>query len=353
MPTARFTTISDIKNSLGLVTREFSYRSSSISLFIPSALRYGQIPPRQELVCRIADYLEGDGKTVCLCCDANELSEWLDKLLSMRDFKVVDLAKDRFRKTDGIGDTQTERSGKHDNLRIPILKELYAYSTFFEDTEIVPIVTPHPSAVFLVGGVLGSFISIVPTETRTRILLEANTGAHADATVEVFSLFFNKIPYSIYDFSGTFKWSGRGYRKEINDKMVLISMDPVSGDALVSKIFGWPVLASRVVRCAHDLQIGEAIEIESDPDIPKSDTFKMRRMINDRNALFFPFNYLARFSVAVTSECDKCLECMYVCPNGSISVDDGSISINHMLCVRCFACVDACHKFALEIKRKP
>jgi len=351
MSTAFFTSIKDIKNSLGLVTREFSYRSSDIVLYVPSVLRYKQIPPRPKLIVEIAEFLQEDGKNVNVCLDTNKFGVWLNRLKESKDIQIIDLSKDRFRRTDGIESEDGSRFIDRDNLRIPVLRELYAYSTLFKDVEIIPVVTPHPSALLLVAGVLGSFLSVVPTETRTRILLESKTGMLADAVIEVFSLFYQKIPYCVYDFSQTFKWSGRSKPKDTRIEEVLISKDPVTGDALVSKIFGWPTLVSKAVRIAYDLRIGEAVDIESNLKNMRMDLIEMHRMINDRNAYVFPFNHLHRFSIDVNSDCDKCLECTYVCPNGSIRIDQGEISINRGMCVNCYACVDACPRFALEITR--
>jgi polyferredoxin len=59
-------------------------------------------------------------------------------------------------------------------------------------------------------------------------------------------------------------------------------------------------------------------------------------------ALLAPLNYLSPFRPRLNTErCVSCGRCEAVCPSGINPVTDGT---EHPECVRCYACVDKCHR---------
>ncbi|MCK5744049.1 MAG: 4Fe-4S binding protein [Caldisericia bacterium] len=342
----------EYSNSLEELSGEFS-NFSEVSLFIPSIWKYSQFPPRVEIVNLLINFLLSKGIRARLLYDGLKMKDWIQAVDSEK-IELIDLNNTRYMKTDGIGEKKVQRYGKSDNLRIPILKNIFINSVVMDSSAIIPILTPHPSNVFLMNGVISSFMSIVPTETRTRILLEAGVSKHHDALVELFSLIYKKVLLAVYDFSHFVNWSGSGEVEHIKVDSTLVTTDAVAGDALIYSLFGWPKLIAKNIRTAIDLRLGDGLLDETlitgcRPELPK-----IRRPVSDRTQILFPFSAIVKFLVqAKPDSCTGCMECTYACPNGSITVIDTDVSINHSMCVKCFACVDACPEFVLSIKRRP
>ncbi len=343
--------IDEIQNSLDSLSGEFS-NLSEVRIFIPSIWRFSQFPPRVEVVNEIINYFKSKSINVIVSYDGLKMNDWIKRIDTV-GVELQDFTKTRYLKTDGIGELNVHKYGKQDNLRIPILQNLYINSEISESKAIIPIFCPYPSNVFHLNGCMSSFMSVIPTETRSRILLEAKSGKHHEALVELFSLVYKKILFSVYDFSNLFSWSGNGETEPRKNNSILVTTDSVAGDSMVSTIIKWPKLSIKSIRIASSLGFGDGmldndLWHENKPEIAKID-----HLVSDKNHIFFPVSMITRFKIRVQDNCNGCGECIYACPNGSIIMGNGKPKVSHSMCVKCFACVDSCPEFALWINRSP
>jgi len=197
-------------------------------------------------------------------------------------------------------------------------------------------------------------LSLLPTQTIAKILLESTTSNAGSALAEVYSLLSFKTIGAIYDVSQITDWPGRGKPDKKNFETGIFSSDCVAGDAYISELFGWPSYVSQAVRASMDLGSGEGrlYNVDFDGRLPKGQ-FHIKRVISDKNTIFYPLAMISRYSLKFNREnCASCHLCEHVCPNGSIKVSDGRMRVSGS-CVRCWACVDSCPNFAIEIRRSP
>ena len=62
----------------------------------------------------------------------------------------------------------------------------------------------------------------------------------------------------------------------------------------------------------------------------------------------FPFGFID----VVTSSCDLCLQCAEACPFNALEAREKTLTFNHINCIGCGLCVNACEKGALNLKHE-
>ncbi|HOR46976.1 MAG TPA: 4Fe-4S binding protein [Caldisericia bacterium] len=334
--------------------REYSLKELSSSceflVFVPFWGRHRTEHPNADLVSKISALFRDLGHKVTLAWDHESFPD-----LRVPDgVKGQDLKRDHFIFSKGIGERKVSGPRRWDTSKPAFLQRIAVAECAYEAEAVLPILAPAPSTSFLVSGSITSFLSLLPTQTIAKILLESTTSNVGSALAEVYSLLSFKTIGAVYDASQITDWPGIGKPDRKNFETKIFSSDCVAGDAYISELFGWPSYLPQVVRASIDLGSGEGrlYNVDFDGRLLKG-YFHIRRMVSDKNTVFYPLAMVSRYYLKFNKDnCGFCHLCEHVCPNGSIKFDDGKMKVLGS-CVKCWACADSCPNFAIEIRRSP
>ncbi len=342
-----------LKSSLeAYASRELS-TSSDVFVFVPFYLQSRNLHPEPKTVAGVAAALTGLGHKVTVGYNKTLHPEVGSFLTS--EIKTVDLTRDHYVFAKGIGQAKVTGWRALDKTREPLLSRVAVTESSYEAEGIIPVLSPTPSASFILNGSMTAFLSLLPSQTIGKIMLEAVTNKAGAALSEVYSLFSFKVLGAIYDLGKTLDWqgNGKGHVKE-KDSALVFAEDPVAGDAYICELFGWPSLLPGTIRGAMDLASGNGFlkDVDFEGRLRKG-FLKVKRPITDRNQLFYPLSAAARFRLIFDKAfCNRCFICQNVCPNGSIKLTGDGAEIEKT-CIYCFACVDNCPRYAIMVKRIP
>lgn len=325
----------------------------NVTIFVPFFGQHARYKPALSTIETLVNELLSAGIKPSVCFDAR-IHSYLDDLDDL-DVTLVDLCAKRFVRTFGQNDeAEQERTESEINPSMPVLGHAYINEHLFDIDIIIPVVSAHVSNAFMIGGVLTSFLSAVPTETRTRIFLNSKTKKESAALVEVFAQLRKKIPFAVMDFCHieSFLKIENKQAQRLRDS-ILVASDPVACDSIAARFFGWPLAIPRVIREAIDYRQGDGLLTGYD-EFKNSINVGVKRPITDRNLLVFPLSHLCSYSLKIDSnKCARCLDCVGVCPSGAIRISKNEKVINNRKCIKCFICADLCPCSAISIRRTP
>lgn len=169
---------------------------------------------------------------------------------------------------------------------------------------------------------------------------------------------------TIMDGAVAMEGEGPGAGRCRNLGVVAAGRDGVAVDAVTSKIIGFNPLHILTTADADLRGIGQGrlsqIEILGEPvarleapDFKHSAiaTGLLRRRIPSRLYGAF-YNYLALIPEIVPDRCQRCLECVDICPAGAAREREGKVRLDQTLCIHCMCCHEACRFGAIGIRKR-
>lgn len=344
-----YVSIEEYKSSLKRCLSGELSSSTEILILIPFAGANRLSSPSANVVNAAVDVLLDLGHKVTVAYNPEVLGE--KNGFHHSDISAVDLTNEHYIFSSGVADTKTPTFLMPEKTRPSVLKRIAVAECSYEAEAILPVIAPTPSASFIIAGAVYAFLSVLPTSTISKILLEAVIGRHGVALSEIYSLFSFKTLGAIYDLHNYCNFLGNKCHSK-NSDFIVYSQDCIAGDAYLSELFGWPSLLPSTTRASSQLSAGDPFFRETvfENKLPKG-ALKIKRPVTDRNQLIYPFSLFAKFKISVDkSKCDLCGICQKYCPNGSLDIIGKEIFFTKK-CISCFFCVDCCPKKALTVRR--
>ncbi|MFP4112244.1 MAG: DUF362 domain-containing protein [Candidatus Woesearchaeota archaeon] len=145
---------------------------------------------------------------------------------------------------------------------------------------------------------------------------------------------------------------GPAFGDPVNMGYVISGTDPVSIDALASKMTGHKISCIPLLLWAHKKRLGTAKipEIEILGDKPTRVKFqKHKNYIINMGAK----NKEKSFSYPeINDKCIRCAACLENCPVEAIFMNGNKMKIDYQKCIQCYRCLEACPVGAVNLKKK-
>ena len=99
--------------------------------------------------------------------------------------------------------------------------------------------------------------------------------------------------------------------------------------------------------------VGERLENVTVPDfkLPTNAVAIVMRRVPGFLSGFVQRQLAIKIAV-IKQQCTFCLECQKTCPVDAIKVNDGTVEINHRVCIGCMCCHEVCRFNAIKPNRR-
>lgn len=197
----------------------------------------------------------------------------------------------------------------------PIIENIGLMEDILTCNHIVCVGKLMPSARFGVEGLLSLITTVLPTVT----LAKCHIGNQSKALVEIFkSIIYPKIVWNVL----------------FTHSNIISGIDTAAVEAKGLSACGVSIKSDRLLVEAAKMEIGDPFLLQT-----TSNGAPQKDFVNPGKT--------GRKPSVDQKKCNLCLDCLGVCPNGSIKCEKDKILIGN-ICVRCGACIDACREIALS-----
>ncbi len=293
----------DVQNSLEIISREF---------FVSGPKTLLMLPEKPFSDSRLYDFtksllvkLNSSSQTVSV---AGHFPGEINNL-TRRNARFIFIKAEPLKfKKHGLFAKQTDESVA------PIVENIGLMEDVLTCNHIVCVGMMAQSARFGVEGVISLTTTVLPTVTLAKCYI----GSTSKAVAEIFkSVIYPKISWNVL----------------LTPSNIVSGMDASAIEAKGLDVCGISIKADKLLTETAKMDVG--------------DPFLMQTQTNGKlkKDSIIPGKTGRKPSVD-HKKCNLCLDCLTVCPNGSIKIEKGKIFIGN-ICVRCGACFDACPEKAL------
>ncbi len=286
---------------------------------------------------------------------AEKLPENLEKLIKTEGIEFVDFKDKPYEKMDmpfrkekmkehyrgfailSPGQYAQEKAmDKMDAMKTRVLKNAYIPVSIMDSDYILPVIKMKDSPINKIGGFANLMLKVVPTLTRTEMMLKLIEGKFYESIIETLGLIKDKVVFGLIDGVDAEISNNR----ELNKMNVLLfSEDLLSLDAVMSVLMGFNSAEIDTNRIGDLYGVGNGI-------------LSHITLFGD-NFLDFKKDYVKklRYSNAfgrrkqvptIESKDDAAIEAIsFYCPTGAIEQSkDSSFSIDKQKCIFCNFCIE-------------
>ncbi len=212
-----------------------------------------------------------------------------------------------------------------------ILKHSFIPVTLTEADYIVPVVKLKVSPVTVIGGVVSSVLSIVPTLTRNEIFVNKLKYQMEQAIVEVYGLIQERMIFGFVD-----AIEGDLTGDEELDKMnaILFSEDGFALDSLSAVLIGYRSRDAKTNKIGDDLGFGAGLF--SHVSLFGDEFLHFRKEL----VKFLKYrNLRGKKPRVLKNDVERISKIETFCPTGAIKFEGGSYIIDKHACIACMYCV--------------
>lgn len=231
---------------------------------------------------------------------------------------------------------QEKAVDKMEAIKTRAIKNAYLPVSFADADFLIPVVKMKDSPVSKIGGFANLLLKVVPTITRTEILMHLLDRKFPDALIDVLSIVKEKVIFGLVD----------GVEAIVSDdidvnkmNVLLASDDLLSLDAVFSVLLGFNSSEIDTNRIGDIYGVGAGLL--SGVTMYGDDFMQLQKDVKKKLRYSMAFSRKRLFPRIVVQESSKLDELSQFCPTGAIQeVKPSNYAIAKEKCINCNFCVE-------------